>query len=265
MEGEMLIYKQCSEIDESIGYKKITLRDIDEEVVLYKIKDVESNKDSIILGYVRHNKDVSELEEDNNYLQLGEDNYYEILKKRPRFTKLLGCVKIGENTYINYAKRRLFPIFLPIIFILLIILFIIFIWFKPNKDEPKQPSKGLADTVVSDGIVTNNDLFIDNGGYITFAGYDLVYATEDEPTILLENPDTNDVYFTYEIILNETGDVLLEESDLIPPGQALPWDAYSVLDKGEHIVTFNIYSYDMTNTEIAYTPAVMDNILVKIY
>ena len=68
MEGEMLIYKQFDEIDESIGYKKITLRDIDEEVVLYKLKDVEDNKDSIILGYVKHNKDVSELEEDNNYL-----------------------------------------------------------------------------------------------------------------------------------------------------------------------------------------------------
>ena len=81
----------------------------------------------------------------------------------------------------------------------------------------------------------------------------------------MENREANDVYLTYEVVINETGEVVLEETGLITPGTAYEWNAREVLDVGKYTVTFNIRSYTMDESQTAETPVCMDNITLTIY
>lgn len=248
------------------------IEDLDDlNIFLYKKGDTNS------CISLEEDKDTS----DSDKLQNKEEvNYYYIInKKQGKFSFLIGYIKVDENTYIGVYNRIFFIIWwFPFVFLLLLI-----IGFSSccsscslkscGKDryieesiESKIPSmKNIADTVLSDGNVTNDDKFIPEEGSIEFSGYDLVYADAESPYILLENPKSNDVYFTYTIINNETNKVILPETDLIKPGTALKWNAYETLTTGEYQVSMKIFTYDMEDTSITYTPAVMNKVTVKIY
>lgn len=257
------------------------------KVILYDSDFVEKEKDAIILGYINERKHLDSIEdvddatifmyedvEDLDYTDSEEsqDFYYIVNKKQGKLSHLIGYIKVDEDMYIGVYKRILFFwwLFIPTVLLLLILLIVVIFISIINIDsshetDSNKPDKQIADTVKSDGNVTNNDLFIPDTGSIEFAGYDLVYAAEESKIILLENPKVNDVYFTYTITDNNDGKVLLEETDLIPPGTALEWNAWDIVPSGEYTITMHIRTYDMNDTSIMYTPAIMDNVTLKIY
>lgn len=307
---------------EKRNIKEYSFPKCDDKIIIYEPDYVESNKDALILGYIKENDYRDEIEDlddlniflykkgdTNYYLYLEKDestsgieynncesnsdvlckevykkdeevNYYYIInKKQGKFSSLVGYIKVDENTYIGVYKR-IFLIIWWFPFILLLLLIIGFSsccsscslklegkdgYIEEDIENKTSSVKNIADTVPSDGNVTNDDKFIPEEGSIEFSGYDLVYADSESPYILLENPKSNDVYFTYTIINNETNEVILPETDLIEPGTALRWNAYEVLSAGEYQISMKIFTYDMEDTSITYTPAVMDKVTLKIY
>lgn len=77
--------------------------------------------------------------------------------------------------------------------------------------------------------------------YIEIAGYMDLLVYEGHQEINLINLEGNTVYQTYTIY---EGDKKIYETDLIPPGKAVKWNAYESLDAGMHEVIFDIATYD---------------------
>lgn len=239
---------------------EVALKNRDGKVTLPVIpKDEWESDEHGVIGYVCTKS--GKASEDSSILKVAsEDLELEFPLKTEAKGKLLGYVKVKDGGYIGiYKKRKLFILLL----LFLLLLFGILAYRYTDAPEGVKKELGFADTVDSDGVVTNGDRHESSDEMIKFAGYDFVYASEEEPYILLENPESNDVYFTYTILDNLDGSVVLEETGLIGPGKAFQWDAKSVLPEGEHNVTFYVHTYGEDFTE--YTSAVMDDITIKIY
>ena len=258
---------------------KYTVKKYDAELIMYNIDYIHNSSEALILGFVDLDDKLDDPNrlDNTNIFQLDKSEnkaYYLITKERQKRTKLLGFVKVDENKYVGIvSKKAAMPLILVIILAALLISSIIVLNYADNRsntdhnvsNKHNKPQKELAETIQSDGTVTNNDLFVPDTGSIEFAGYDLVWAAADSRIILLENPESNDVYFTYKITNNADDSIILDETGLITPGTALEWDAYDTLPSGEYNITMYISTYDMEDTSINYTPAVMDNVTLKIY
>jgi len=83
--------------------------------------------------------------------------------------------------------------------------------------------------------------------YIEVPYYGTLYVSEDEPYVWFNNPDINNVYFSYEVLVGE--EELFHNEDYISPGKAIKADVYSVLDKGEHEITIHISSIDQNGNK----------------
>ena len=178
------ILNQVDYIDEDLKYKIVRVKKVDEDIVLYSKKSVEDLQDSLIVGYVNHNHFEDTIDLDKTYLGLG-DEYLQVFKQKKTFRKLSGYVRIDDDKFVGYVKRRLLLPLIPLLFILLLFVIVWFIFFyKLPKGTPVPNLKELANTVISDGQVNNNDLFVGNTEYIEFAGYSFLYATENEPSVL---------------------------------------------------------------------------------
>ena len=118
---------------------------------------------------------------------------------------------------------------------------------------------GIAPTVAIGGDGSDPDAEIE---MIDFAGYDSVSVSADNPYVLLQNPESNDVYFSY--VLSDENGKEFKTTDLIPPGKALQWDARSDLGSGEHIVNMHVDTYDMDNTAIPYNAMNYDSVKVMV-
>lgn len=82
---------------------------------------------------------------------------------------------------------------------------------------------------------------------IDVAGYSNLYLSATSKLVNLINPKGNTVYFKY-VILDEDGNILIK-TDLIAPDTMVEKDLYSLLEKGEHILFFQISTYDEETLE----------------
>lgn len=97
---------------------------------------------------------------------------------------------------------------------------------------------------------------------IDFAGYDNVTVTADSPYVLLQNPETNDVYFSY-VVKDASGNEIMT-TDLIPPGKALQWNPRKDLGGGAHTVNMHVDTYDMQDTSIPYNAMNYDDVKITV-
>ena len=77
---------------------------------------------------------------------------------------------------------------------------------------------------------------------IKIPGYPSITLPKDQKTVnvALLNPEGNPCYFTFEIVLKETGETLYQ-SKMVPPGQAITEITMSrALDAGEYDATIKI-------------------------
>lgn len=72
--------------------------------------------------------------------------------------------------------------------------------------------------------------------------YGSLWVTEEEPYVWFNNPETNNVFFSYQVLCD--GEEIFHNDDYISPGKALRADLYNVLDKGEYTLTVNISAVD---------------------
>lgn len=119
---------------------------------------------------------------------------------------------------------------------------------------------GIAPTVAIGGDGSGDE----NAGneMIDFAGYDNVTVTSSNPYVLLQNPEANDVYFSY-VLSDDSGNEFMT-TDLIPPGKALQWNPRKDLGSGTHTISMHVDTYDMEDTAIPYNAMNYDSVKVTV-
>ena len=80
-------------------------------------------------------------------------------------------------------------------------------------------------------------------GFIEMPYFGNLYVNEEEPYVWLNNPDTNDVYFQYNITA-EDGEKVFNEDAYVEPGKAIQVDFYSLFEKGTYELTIEISAVD---------------------
>ena len=145
----------------------------------------------------------------------------------------LCCVRILDNSYL---KMVLYPLFL----LLLLLTFAVgVVLYSQKSDVP-----GLDQTAVAyhiDGMSNSDPSKI----MMPVISRMQLYKGETHIQNMFINPEGNDCYFKFQIILDDTNEVIYE-SGLVPPGKAIiDFDLNHTLDVGEHNVTVKILAKDL--------------------
>lgn len=144
------------------------------------------------------------------------------------------------------SKRKTI-IILMLIIILIMIVFISYLLIKGNG----------RNVFISDKEVSENqseiDLDIDHHkeeGYTEVMGFGCLDIDKDYPFIYLINPESNEVYLSFEVYKDED---MLYSSALIEPGMMEEFNIYECLNAGKHTLTYSIASYDMKNKSLLWS------------
>ena len=180
---------------------------------------------------------------------------YEVYNTAKKFYSPKAYVPIGNDEYLVYEKFS--PVYLAVPSAVAALAVVVGLMARAG-DLPVNPL-GIAPTVAIGGDGSEPDAEIE---MIDFAGYDSVSVSADNPYVLLQNPESNDVYFSY--VLSDESGKEIKTTDLIPPGKALQWDARSDLGTGNHIVNMHVDTYDMENTAIPYNAMNYDSVKVSV-
>ena len=112
------------------------------------------------------------------------------------------------------------------------------------------PTEERTPSYSTDAVDWNEELEGDKPetGYITMPGYDTIPLKAGNTTaeVALANPESNTCYFQFQLILQETDDILYT-SDLVAPGMAIVNEELSrSFDAGDYplIIRINTFSED---------------------
>lgn len=211
----------------------------------------EKEEEEVVIGYLTGNTTREEDVYENALIVKEEQTddilYCEIAEKKKKLHAITGYVQVEENKYVA-IQRSLFLFLLWFLGIGLLCLMLALFLPKDNDTPNKDPMK-IEDGTDWDGNNPvngkNSEASTEN---IDIPGYANIYLNAEAKTINLINPKGNTVYFQY-TISNEEGDVLVE-TNLISPNKMVEKDLYSLLDKGEHTLSFMISTYDVETMEL---------------
>lgn len=141
-------------------------------------------------------------------------------------------------------KRRVLPI-LPLFLMLLLLLGVVLMAIRLIGGTPSKNAQEPELQVDSEAVEwTVPELADQSGGGkgIQIPGYGSITIPggSDSVNLVLLNPEGNPCYFTFSLVLTDTGESLYQSS-LVPPGQAVSQVTLSrVLDPGEYGLTISI-------------------------
>ena len=179
---------------------------------------------------------------------------FDIYNAPRRFYIPKAYVPIGNDEFLVYEKSAFGRVAIPAAAAAIAIVVGIL---SLADDIPVNPL-GIAPTVEigGDGSESTEMETID------FAGFESMTVSDGNPYVLLQNPESNDVYFSY--VLSDESGKEIRTTDLIPPGKVLQWDAKADLGRGVHTVNMHVDTYDMENTGIPYNAMNYDNVTVTV-
>lgn len=186
--------------------------------------------------------------------QSGSKVTFDIYNTTRRLCRAAAYVPIGNDEYLVYEKFALAKVTVPSAVAALAVVAGLLALAK----NPTNPL-GIAPTVAIGGDGKEPTSEIET---IDFAGYDDVTVTASDPYVLLQNPESNDVYFSY-VLSDSSGDEFMT-TDLIPPGKALQWNPRNDLGSGTHTISMHIDTYDMEDTAIPYNAMNYDSVKVTV-
>ncbi|MBQ6217261.1 MAG: hypothetical protein IJK53_07730 [Erysipelotrichaceae bacterium] len=97
--------------------------------------------------------------------------------------------------------------------------------------------------------------------YTELMGFGRLELDLNSPFIYLINPPGNEVYLSFDVLYEGES---LYKSDLIEPGKMEDFDICSVLDAGEHTLTYLISSYDLQDKTVLWSGVQQDqDILIR--
>lgn len=249
---QKITYTQNSDVNGNLVYKNYSILD---EEQFQKIK--ENNKELSICGYTSFKKDKGK----KDVLTIkdidGNVHDVEVNEKHTAANSIKGYVLTGQNGYIVVEYKSFKTILLIILLLLFVVIPVAFasvplvttiiqLFNKSKVPIPNIPGKEIAENVIS---IQDKGTYVPEQEMIAFVGTNSMWASKDEPYVYLQNPEENDVGFTYTVTNHNTGEILLEETGLIPPGKAYAWEVYESLGETT-IVDFLVNTYDLeTNAQ----------------
>lgn len=132
-----------------------------------------------------------------------------------------------------------------IVVLLVLIVFVGGYFILSGQEGSSRPTTDLAVSQNQDDI--NIPQRTKNTEYTEYNGFGKITVDADYPNVYLTNPEANTVYMQFDVY---EGDKLLYESGLIEPGKMENLDVYSMLDAGDHTLTYSITTYDIDTREL---------------
>lgn len=162
-----------------------------------------------------------------------------------RYRKFLyepaGYIRCEDDTYLVLLKYRVRK-FLLMLFLLALFLGLLFLvlqmYLKKGPDLEPGTRDFKAATKLPDDYGSTR---------IIIPAFQPLYVVEQETAVktVLWNPDKNQVYFEFQIVLDDTQEVLYE-SRLVPPGQAVyELQLKRGLPQGVYPITVRVTTYDL--------------------
>lgn len=231
------IIKGKNEDNEEISLEIFTKRAYEKEVS----EDIETAEVGTIKPWQEYKEDRKK-SIGKAYTSLEKGLEFNVYKKKPLFVK--GYAHVEDNKYVYVARN---PIFLILLLLLLLLGCFVGCWKLLPGSDVKVPEKvqellPIADSEDWDGEYAKGEESEAIAEQTEIPGYANLFVSKDSPSINLINPDGNTVYFKY--IISEN-DVVLFETDLIEPNKMIPANLYELLTEGEHVLKFQINTYDV--------------------
>ncbi len=222
-----------------------------------------------VVGYFTREKNQGDVTEDvgGRLFQIKKgargrtDKLNFVISNAPKKLHRTVCyVPVGGNDYLVYQQLPVAAALAPVgtVAAAAAVGYLVYAGHLGVPDLPKNPL-GIASTVNIGGDGSDTEAEMES---IDFAGYDMVSVSASNPYVLLQNPESNDVYFSY--VLSDASGNEFMRTDLIPPGKALQWDAKKDLGSGTHNVKMHIDTFDMVDTAIPYNAMNYDKVTVVV-
>ncbi len=223
----------------------------------FKQEQEERGKDYPIDGFAKIKKKFKE--KGDNILSINGDKF-DHYNKRRFFSYTKQYVRTGENSFTK-IQRSLAVIIIPILLVTSMLVGLTFIPSKP--DKPHMPW-----TPVIEDTTGNSD---NNGEEQRPAGIQVKGFTEwtipanktEGLGIDLENPDGNPCYFSFEIKLKDSGEVIYK-SNMVPPGEKIhKIDISREFSQGDYPIIIHIYTNELETGAEMNSPEMQVTMHVK--
>lgn len=184
---------------------------------------------------------------------------FNVYNAHQSFTRTAAYVPVGDGEYLIYEKSILPVVAGSVAGAGVVVAGLALAGFLGLANGRPINPLGIATGVTIGGENGQEDI---GNEMIDFAGYDDVTVSASDPYMYLQNPETNDVYFSY--VISDSSGKEYVTTDLIPPGKALQWNAKSALGSGSHTINMHVDTYDMNDTAIPYNAMNYDSVKVTV-
>lgn len=239
-------------------------------VRIYKNKYVDIKEDQDFDNFVEQKKQKNvygcvELKYSKQYIdkhqkKLNGEKYKKFDLYEAKDHRCYGYAEVEKNKFVRLQKRN--P-FLIILFFLLSLCLLVGIGFILDEKLPDFPNVfelfDIDNTVDYDGEKNSSgdSQIIQETYEIPYTPY--VELSEKDPNLYLVNPDSNTVYFMYTLYIDTNGNGTIENNEavdengnskaiyktkLIPPGQMIEANLYTLLGPGEYKVVQKINAFN---------------------
>lgn len=217
----------------------------------------EQQQNANICGYTdlrlrknkKHNEPIGVLSDN-------ESDISYVYSTRSKTAAIKGYIKLKdtENKYIAITSNSILPWLLILLALLLLILISILSFC--NKQHPGSPifrPNIEHNTGTNEEAQENEAKGIQVRGFTTWS---IPANTSKNLSIPLENPEGNPCYFSFEILLSDTGEVIYS-SDMVPPGEKISRiNITREFDAGDYPATIKIKTNELITGKEMNSPAI---------
>lgn len=178
-----------------------------------------------------------------------------VYSTRSKTAAIKGYIKLKdtENKYIAITSTSILPWLLILLALLLLILISILSFC--NKQHPESP---IFRPNIEHNTGTNEEEENEAKGIQVrgFTIWSIPANTSKNLSIPLENPEGNPCYFSFEILLSDTGEVIYS-SDMVPPGEKISRiNITREFDAGDYPATIKIKTNELITGKEMNSPAI---------
>ena len=178
-----------------------------------------------------------------------------VYSTRSKTAAIKGYIKLKdtENKYIAITSNSILPWLLILLALLLLILISILSFC--NKQHPESPifRHNIEHNTGTNEEEENEAKGIQVRGFTTWS---IPANTSKNLSIPLENPEGNPCYFSFEILLSDTGEVIYS-SDMVPPGEKISRiNITREFDAGDYPATIKIKTNELITGKEMNSPAI---------
>ena len=179
-----------------------------------------------------------------------------VYSTRSKTAAIKGYIKLKdtENKYIAITSNSILPWLLILLALLLLILISILSFC--NKQHPESPifrPNIEHNTGTNEEAQENEAKGIQVRGFTTWS---IPANTSKNLSIPLENPEGNPCYFSFEILLSDSGEVIYS-SDMVPPGEKISRiNITREFDAGDYPATIKIKTNELITGKEMNSPAI---------